>query len=378
MNWVVSGLGAVSAVGGDPDEMFAGLCAGRSGLRELRGIDRTPYRGRYAYQIQDHPDGRDVPGRATAFVADVIEQAATRAGLGTDLRDVPILIGSGLRELRSAELHWRDKGGLGDLSAEDLHFGTALRDRFGATDTHTVANACAASVYALALAADMLTTDQADAVVVAGVDVLNESMSGVMERVHPVAPDRLQPFDRNRAGVMMGEGAAAVVLSRDAAEPLCRVRAVEVGCDAHHDTAPHPDGFAEVMRAAHRSAGLTPAEVDLVMLHGTGTLLNDEVEATATQTVFGADAGAPLMTAIKSMTGHTGGASGVMSLVSAVQSMTHGMVPPVVGLTEPVAEAAEFRLVTGTAARRRVSVAQVNALGFGGMNTVAVLEAPTR
>lgn len=378
MDWVVSGLGAVSAVGGDPDEMFDNLCAGRSGLRELHGIDATPYRGRYAYQIHDHPDGRDVPGRATAFLGDVIEQAATGAGLGTDLADVPILVGSGLRELRSAELHWRDKGSLGALSADDLHFGTALRNRFGATDTHTVANACAASVYALALAADMLATDQADSVIVAGVDVLNESMSGVMERVHPVAPDRLQPFDRNRAGVMMGEGAAAVVLSRDAAEPLCRVRAVEVGCDASHDTAPDPDGFAEAMRAAHRTAGVAPADVDLVMLHGTGTLLNDEVEAAATQKVFGADAGAPLMTAIKSMTGHTGGASGVMSLVSAVQSMARGLVPPVVGLTEPVAEAAEFRLVTGAAAREPVAVAQVNALGFGGMNTVAVLEALTR
>ncbi|MFE7621516.1 beta-ketoacyl synthase N-terminal-like domain-containing protein [Streptomyces sp. NPDC057496] len=378
MDWAVSGMGAVSAIGGDPDEMFANLCAGRSGVRELYGIDPAPYRGQYAYQIHDHPGGRDVPGRASAFVADVIEQAATRAGLGTDLSDVPILVGSGLRELRSAELHWRDKGHLGALSADDLHFGTALRERFGATDTHTVANACAASVYALALAADLLATDQADAVVVAGVDVLNESMSGVMERVHPVAPDRLRPFDRNRAGVMMGEGAAAVVLSRNAAEPLCRVRSVEVGCDAHHDTAPYPEGFAEVMRTAHRSAGIAPADVDLVMLHGTGTLLNDEAEATATEAVFGPDSGVPFMTAIKSMTGHTGGASGVMSLVAAVQSMRHGTVPPVAGLTDPVDEAASFRLVTGAAAPRRISVAQVNAIGFGGMNTVAVLEAANR
>ncbi|MCK1795666.1 3-oxoacyl-ACP synthase [Streptomyces sp. XM4193] len=381
MNWAVSGIGATSAVGADADEMFAGLCAGRSGLRELSGISPKPYRGQYAYQIHDHPNGEDVPGRAGAFVADVVEQAATQAGLGSDLSEVPILIGSGLRESRTAELHWRDRHGLGELTADDLHFGIAMRERFGATDTHTVANACAASVYALALAADLLATDQADSVVVAGVDVLTESMSGVMERVHPVAPERMQPFDRNRAGVMMGEGAAAVVLTRDDRvdrAPLCRLRSVEVGCDAQHDTAPSPDGFAEVMRRAHSAAGVVPSDIDLVMLHGTATLLNDETEALATRSVFGIDAGVPLMTAIKSMTGHTGGASGVMGVVSAVLSMRDAVVPPVVGLDEPVEEAAGFRIVTGGAARREVAVAQVNALGFGGMNTVAVLEAANR
>lgn len=375
MSWVVSGMGAVSAVGADPDEMFAELCDGHSGVREFCGFDRTPFRGRYAYQIDDHPGGRDVPGRASALLARAVEQAAVQAGLGTDLREVPILVGSGLRQLRAAELHWRDSGSLDAMSTEDLHFGVPLRERFGATDTHTIANACAASVYALALAVDMLATDQADSVVVAGVDVLNESMSGVMERVHPVIPERVQPFDRNRVGFMMGEGAAAVVLCRDAAEPLCRVRAVEVGCDAMHDTAPDPAGLAKVMRAAHSSAGVRPEEVDLVMLHGTGTGLNDKAEAATTREVFGAAAGVPLMTAIKSMTGHNGGASGVMSLISAAQAMRHGVVPPVVGLTEPLAEAEGFRLVTGAAAREPVTIAQVNALGFGGMNTVAVLEA---
>ncbi|MEG9552745.1 beta-ketoacyl synthase N-terminal-like domain-containing protein [Streptomyces baarnensis] len=377
MSWLVTGTGAAAGVGRDPRELFEALCAGRSAHAELRGFDRSRYNARYAYEIDDRPvPGADVPGRATALLLDAVAQAARDAGLGDDLSGVPVLVGTGLRELRSAELWWRD--GL-PMDAERLHFGRALRERFGTTSVHTFANACSASLYALAMGTDLLELGEADTVIAAGVDVLTESMYGLVERVHPVPPDRVRPFDRDRTGAVMGDGAAAVVIRRDTGSRTGavrgRLRSVGLNCDAHHATAPNHRGIAAAIRQAHERAGVKPEDVDLVMLHGTGTLLNDEAEATAVAEAFGAHVGVPLMTAIKSMTGHTSGASGLIGLVTALNALDTGRVPPTPGLSHPVEEAADFRFVTGEAAEAELSVAQINAFGFGGINAVAVVEA---
>ncbi|MFF3291889.1 beta-ketoacyl synthase N-terminal-like domain-containing protein [Streptomyces sp. NPDC003023] len=377
----IIGMGAVAATGSGVGELFESLCEGRSGRAELRGFDRTRFRAQHAYEVDNRPvPGQDVAGRASDLLVEAIGQAAADAGLGEDLSGIPVLIGTGLRELRSFELSSRDGA---PFDASGLHFGTRLRERFGADDTHTFSNACSASLYALALGSDLLEQegdDAPDTVIVAGVDVLTESMYGLLERVHPQPPDRVRPFDRNRTGVLMGDGAAAVVLrrtERDAPQVHGRLRSVAVNCDAYHVTAPSPEGIAEAMRAAHRLAGVKPSDIDLVMLHGTGTLLNDEAEAAALADVLGDGASGPLMTAVKSMTGHTSGASGLINLIVGVRALNEGRVPPTVGLDEPVEEAAPFRFVTGeAAAERQLNVAQLNAFGFGGINAVAIVEGP--
>ncbi|GAA4441395.1 beta-ketoacyl-[acyl-carrier-protein] synthase family protein [Actinokineospora soli] len=374
MSWNITGAGAIASVGRGVDELFTNLCLGRTGLHPLRGFDPAPYRAKSAYEIDNRPaPGVDAPHRATDILVAAIREAAADAGVD-DLTDVPILVGTGLRELRSLELWWRD--GV-PFSADDLHFGTALREQLGAEVTYTFSNACAASLYALAMGTDLLALDAADTIVVAGVDVLTESMHGLLERVHAVPPDRVRPFDRNRTGVLMGDGAAAIVVQRDTAgkAPRGLLRAVSANCDAYHVTAPDPQGIATAMRAAHELAGVKPEDIDLVMLHGTGTLLNDEVEATAMGEVYGEHVGGPLMTAIKSMTGHTSGASGLMGLVMGLESLRCGVVPPTVGLTDPVDEAARFRFVRGEAESAELAVAQLNAFGFGGINAVAIVEA---
>ncbi|MFF4367994.1 beta-ketoacyl-[acyl-carrier-protein] synthase family protein [Streptomyces sp. NPDC001594] len=381
---VFTGLGAIASIGTGVDEVFEALCAGRSGRAELRGFDRSGFRAQHAYEIDDRPaPGTDEPGRATRWLIAAIEEAAREAGLGEDLSDVPVLIGTGLRELRSAELRWRDGA---DFDMAGLHFGTALRERFGAVRTHTFSNACSASLYALALGCDLLAAGTADTVVVAGVDTLTESMYGLLDRVHMEAPDVLRPFDRDRKGVLMGEGAAAVVLRRgdrtgsapDGTAVRSRLRSVHVNCDGYHVTAPDRDGIAEAVRGAHREAGVKPQDIGLVMLHGTGTLLNDEAEAAAIGDVFGPEAGTPLMTAVKSMTGHTSGGSGLLSLIVALKALESGRIPPVIGLREPIDEAAGFRLVRDRETTARPVLAQVDAFGFGGVNAVAVVERAAR
>ncbi|MBO0819381.1 MAG: hypothetical protein J2P26_00870 [Nocardiopsaceae bacterium] len=375
--WAITGVGAVNSVGATAEETFRALCGGQTGLAGLRGFDPSRFRVRQAYEIDDRPRaGADEPGRATRWLLAAIAEAAADAGLGEDLRDVPILVGTGLRELRSAEL-W--SLGETDLREADLHFGPALLERFGAAMTFTFSNACSASLYALGLGADMIETGAADTVVVAGVDAITASMHGLLDRVHPVPPRAVRPFDRGREGVVMGEGATAIVLTRpaDGARPVRdrgRLRSVGLGCDAYHVTAPDPAGIEETIRDAHARAGVKPDDIDLVLLHGTGTLLNDEAEALAVSRALEGQVGQPLMTAIKSMTGHTSGGSGLLGLIVAVLSLASGLVPPTIGLTDPVEEAIRFRFAGPEAVPAQLGLAQVNAFGFGGVNAVAIVE----
>lgn len=376
MSASIVGVGAMASVGGDVAGLFEALCVGRSGQAPLRAFDATRFRAKTAFEIDDRTvQGADVPERATGWLLRVVEQAARQAGLGDDLSSVPVLVGTGLRELRSAELSWRGQASF-DLGR--LHFGSALAERFGAAASYTFANACSASLYALALGYDLLTAGEAEAVVVAGVDALTESMYGLLDRAQPGVPQGIRAFDTARNGTLLGEGAAAVVLRPDHSAPLAggcgRLRAVSVNCDAYHATAPDPQGMAAAIRDAHARAGVKADDIDLVMLHGTGTPLNDEAEAIAIGAVFGAAAGRPLMTGLKPQTGHTSGGAGLLSLVVALQALSSGRVPPMVGLVEPLPAAAHFRFAPPGCQDQRLRLAQVNAFGFGGVNAVAIVE----
>lgn len=375
MTWNITGLGAIASVGADPEGIFDALCAGRTGLSGLRAFDLDKYRAQRAYEIDDRTGPEpDQPLRATRWLTDAVAQALADAGLGADPADCPVLVGTTLREQRTAELWWRHRT---PLNPADLHFGTALRERFGTVRTFTFANACAATLYALGMATDLIELDEADTVVVAGTDSITESAFGALDQVQIDTPGALRPFDKARGGMLMGEGAVAVVVRRDgtgSGRPHAVLRGVAMNCDGSHPTAPDRGTIAAAMRDAHRRAEVKPEEIDLVMLHGSGTRLNDQVEAAALADVF-ADAGAgPLLTAIKSMTGHTLGGSGLLSLVMAVFALRRGVVPPILGLEDPIDEAEGLRLVRDRAARAGLRTAQVNAFGFGGINAVAVLE----
>src|ERR1035441_6154904 len=315
--WAVAGTGMVASIGATGGEVFDALCAGRSGLAPLRGFDPALFRAQHAYEIPEptRAVGADRPLRATDLLCQAISEALADAGADEDLSGIPVLIGTGLRELRTAELWWTEA----------------------------------------------VPLDPAD------VDVITESMFALLDRVHPEPVDSVRPFDRNRKGVLMGDGAAAVVLrSADSGPAKAWLRGVGLNCDASPATAPDPAGMIAAMRQAHALSGGTPAEVDVVLAHGTGTLRNDEAEAFALAEAFAGLPISPLVTAVKSMTGHTSGSSGLMSLVVAVSCLATGMVPPTIGLVDPVEEADGLRFVTDGPVRSGPRLAQVDAFGFGG------------
>ncbi|WP_436740200.1 beta-ketoacyl synthase N-terminal-like domain-containing protein [Streptomyces sp. BBFR102] len=201
----------------------------------------------------------------------MVRQAVADAGLGEDLSKVPVLVGTTMREQRGIELRWRDDA---DAALEDLHFGTALKAAFGAPTTYIFANACSATLYALGMATDMIGLGQADTVVVAGTDAATESGFGTLDRMQNDIPDALRPFDATHKGMLMGEGAAAVVVQR-AGTGNGPVRAwvggVGTNCDARHATAPDLDGITRAVQDAYRRAGARAQDIDPVILHGSGT-----------------------------------------------------------------------------------------------------------
>ncbi|MFC9997174.1 beta-ketoacyl synthase N-terminal-like domain-containing protein [Nocardia sp. NPDC127526] len=368
----ICGLGAVSCIGDDPETIHDALCAGRTGLGPLRVFDTRKFRSQVAYEIDDRTDpDRDEPRRSTKWLLDAIAQALDDAGL-TELPDgCPVLVGTTHREQRSMELWWR---GEADARFDDLHFGTAVRERFGAVDTFTFANACAASLTVLGLAADMIEAGECDTVIVAGTDGLTEATFGIFDRVQTGNPTEVRPFAAERHGMMMGEGAAAVVLRRPGHGGPIRatLRSVALNCDADHPTVPEQGSVTRVVRQAHERAGVEPGEIDLVLCHGTGTMRNDLVETGMLHEVF-AEA-KPMITAIKASTGHTLGGSGLLSLIMAAVSLRERRVPPIRGLTEPMAEADGLDLVRGEPGVGPMRLAQVDAFGLSGINAVAIVE----
>lgn len=372
MSWAITGTGMVTSLGDDVAGSYAALCRGDSGVAPLRAFDAAKYRVRHAYEVADRHGGADVPRRASAWLRDVVDQAVEQAGLSRTGARIPVVVGTGLAEQRSLELWW---SGAAPLSLDELDLDVDLP---GIGPVYPLVNACSASLYALALATDLLALGEADAVVVAGTDAITESMFGLLDRVNMVPPTEVRPFDADRRGVILGEGAAAVVLESAAharsrgVAALAELLGVGTSCDANHLTAPLLGGITRAMRDAHRRSAVTAADIDVVLAHGTGTVLNDETEGQALLEVFGDLPRRPLVAALKSMTGHTSGASGLMSLVTAVESLAGGEVPPVPTHHTPIDAISTFPVVTGPL-RADLRRAQVDAFGFGGVNAVAVV-----
>ncbi|MEU7844833.1 beta-ketoacyl synthase N-terminal-like domain-containing protein [Micromonospora sp. NPDC049114] len=361
---------AVRTCFGDGPATVAALLRGACGAAGLRRSDPARVGVGHGYPIDD-----DAPFGPSRWLTDCVAEAVAAAGLDARRQRVVSLVGTGLRE--SAEVERAALAGSVDFPAERLHFADAVASAApGVQRVVTLANACSAGGSALALAQDLVETGEADAVLVGGTDGSSASMLAMIGRVAARPTGRVRPFDADRAGVLLGDGAAVLVVEPERpGRGLARLLATGLSCDAGHETAPDPAGILRAVRDAHQRAERRPEQVDLVLAHGTGTTLNDETEARVIAEVFAGCEPGPLVTALKGAVGHTSGGSALLSVAVAVEILRTGRVPPVVGLTRPAPEAAALRLVRETAARTDVRVAQVDAFGFGGLNAVTLLEA---
>lgn len=366
---------AIRTCFGDGPATFAALLAGRTGVGSLRHADPQEVgvtRG-YHEPAERADGGAAGRHRAGRRLTAVLREALDAAGVDPEREPVPVVVGTGLREMRELE-RWATDGD--PIDPDRMHFGPAVAAVApGLGPVLTVSNACSASGYALALAQDLVETGAAEHAVAAGTDVGTVSMLAMIGRVTPIPTERVRPFDADRTGVLLGDGAAAVVVGRDGDRPhRARLLATGLSCDAYHPTAPDEAGIIRAIEGAFARAGVTAADVDLVVAHGTGTAQNDPAEARVLRRVFDG-VPAPLVTGVKGAVGHTSGAAALVNVDVAIRSMEHGRVPHVAGLETVLDDGEGLRLVRDRAEPGQVRLAQVNAFGFGGLNAVTLIAA---
>lgn len=375
----VTGLGCVTCLGPDAEQTFAALTSGRCGLRPLT-LFPSIHAGTPVGEIRFAGQPPE-PGARTEHLAWLaVLEALGGAGLHpAGVADMAVAAGTTVSGLPGTENYFRlqwagKKAGLRWLQN---HLSGSLSQhvarRLGARGLNaTVSTACSSGLNAVALAADWIRSGQARLAVAVGADALSALTINGFHALLIADSQAARPFDAGRRGLSLGEGSGALVL--EAAEHarerraavLARVLGVGNTCDAHHATAPHPEGRGAeaAMRQALQAAGLKPSDVDYVNAHGTGTVDNDRTESQAISRVFGPEP--PPVSSIKGAIGHTLGAAGAIESAVCVQALRQGLLPPTTGCQEPDAGLEIRPLLEARPAHARVVMN--NSFGFGGNN----------
>jgi 3-oxoacyl-[acyl-carrier-protein] synthase II len=245
----------------------------------------------------------------------------------------------------------------------------------------TLPAACAAGNYAIAFASDLIRAGRADVIVTGAAELLQELQFSGFVRLAAMAPERCQPFDLNRQGLLLGEGAGLLILESEAhavrrgAPQRAEVRSHGLSCDAYHITRPHPDavGSTIAMRTAIERSGITAADVDFINAHGTGTKHNDLAESKVVRDVFG-ERRVPV-SSMKSMLGHCMGAASALEAIGCIFTIETGIYPPTIGYETPDPEC-DVAVVANLARRGKSDIVVNNSLAFGGYNAVTVFAKP--
>jgi 3-oxoacyl-[acyl-carrier-protein] synthase II len=384
---VVTGLGVTSPFGTGVKAYWAGLAAGACAIRPLTLIDASGFRCRIAAEVPEIGRGSARRSRADRLALTAAAEALEDAGLGASDRSGAALVvgavGGGMLEAES--WYWaRARGERSPRWAASLRamlpaaHAETLAHRLGLDGPrHTVVTACSSGAVALAEAAELITDGVVDVAMAGGVDAVTRMCFMGFNALKLLDPEPCRPFDRDRRGMSIGEGAAFVVLeaAAHARSRGRRAHAELVGhgatTDAYHVTAPQPhgEGMVRAMRAALDAARLGPADVGYVNAHGTATPQNDRIEASAITQVFGA--GRPLVSSIKSMIGHTMAAAGSLEAVATILALTHETIPPTANLAILDPEV-EFDCVPRVAREAAIEHAISNSFGFGGQNITLV------
>ncbi len=375
----------MSPLGVGVSAFWEGLVAGHSAVRAIEGFDAADLVPGMAAEIE--AGVADEPDRAGAFALLAAEEALGDAVVALEDLDpvrLGVALGTTLGGMRIFEA-WDAAVAAGATRPADLprvpYFGPAVRlaSTVGACGpVATPQLACASGTHAVALAAEWIRTGQADVVLAGGADLLCRFVVAGFNCLRATAP-AARPFDRDRDGLVLGEGAAVVVVEseeharRRGGRVQARILGTGAAGDAVHMTAPDREGrgAARAMQAALRAAGRTPDDVDFVSAHGTGTIYNDAMEAAALGRVF-AGSRVPV-NSIKGAIGHTLGAAGAFETVLCVQVLGANVVPPTAGLVHPDAACAGLDLVYGAARAFDVATALSTSSGFAGANAALLL-----
>jgi 3-oxoacyl-[acyl-carrier-protein] synthase II len=397
---VVTGLGTVNAIARSATEFSPALQSGRCGIGPITVFDTTDFRTHVGAEVRGFAAREMIPrgfslkrmsrSDCMAFAAaiEALDDAglfpvpdSLRAGTG-------VVIGGGAGGMLECEPVYREHllgaGRAPAYSAFAAFSCASSADRIAGHlglmgPKTTFMTACSSGATAVGFAGDLIRSGSAPVVVCGGTEPLCRVTYAAFNALQAVDPDRCRPFDRHRRGLSLGEGAGILVLESltHALGRGARIHAEFLGCgvscDAHHMTAPDPEGDGAVlaMRRALADAGVSPAVVDYVNAHGTGTPANDPMESRAIETVFGDRARRLPVSSTKSMIGHTLGAAGAIEALVAVLAIRDRFIPPTLHHESPDPQCG-LDYVPGAARSAELNVVLSNSFAFGGNNTAVV------
>lgn len=405
---VITGMGGVSSLGNDVGSNWAGMMSGQCGIAPITRFDTTGYPCSLAAPAREdfdplaYMDKRDARRMSpyVQFAAVAAGQAISDAGLDfgqEDMTRVGVEMGSGFGGVDVVESQYQLLMEHGPkrvsptaipamLTSMPACFVAILNNVLGPVGAPIAA--CATGVVAIGEGMRRIAWGDADVMLVGGADspitpvIISAfgKMQGLSQR-NDTPGCSLTPFDANRDGTVLGDGGAVLVLESlehaqaRGARILAEVKGYGLTSDAYHISSPREDGSgaSRAMSKALVDAGTGPEEVDYVAAHGTGTPMNDVIETRAIKTALGEAAGKVAISSIKSMTGHTIAAAGVLSAIAAIKAMHEGLIPPTIGLETPDPEC-DLDYVPNRPHRAEVRIAIVNGFGFGGQNACVVIE----
>jgi 3-oxoacyl-[acyl-carrier-protein] synthase II len=393
---VLTGFGVFSSIGVGAAEFAEGLATGRSGAKPITKFDTEGFTYANGCEVVGFEPNRwirnldvDELGPATRFSVAAARMAIDHAGLEEEeLRDRRGLISIGTTDGESHDLDHlveteirqgpeaMDPQVARRVAASRLATAVAHELRLHDVEAVTIPTACAAGNYAIGYGYDAVRTGEAEFALCGGADAMCRKTFAGFYRLGTIAPDCCRPFDKDRKGILTGEGAGVVVMEslesalRRGATIYAEVLGYGLNCDADHPVAPNQASIARCMQLALDDAGVKPSEVDLVSAHGTGTKANDVTETRAVRDVYGATP--PPTVSLKSMLGHSMGAASALAAIACALAITNEFTPPTINHRETDPEC-EVDCVPNEAVAGQLDLVQNNGMAFGGNNAVVVL-----
>jgi nodulation protein E len=392
---VITGIGIVSPVGCTLNEFWSALVEGRSGIRPIQDIPTARLATAFAAQVLAYnPQARfgrkqaNILDRFAQFAVSAARGAASDAGLKIDEELAPqiaTIIGTGAGGLNTLDDAYYKLYGENALT---LHPLTIPRFMGNAAASHvsvdlglkgpaySVASACASGTHAIGQAFHMVRSGTAPVAIAGGAEAcLSVGTIKAWEALRLLSNDTCRPFSKTRTGLVLGEGAAILVLeARDravarGASIYAELRGFGMSADAVDMLSPDPDGAARAIQAALRDAGANPEEIDYVNAHGTGTTMNDRTEINVLRSVFGTHAGRLAISSNKGVLAHGLGAAGALEAAATALTLRHQIAPPTANFEEPDPEC-DLDVIPNTARQMPIRAAISNSFALGGLNAV--------
>lgn len=380
---VVTGIGAVSAIGRDVGECWESILAGKTGIDHTHTLDTENCYADFAAEIKGAFDCGQYD-RATALCLTATAEALADAGTPDFAGDprVSVIMGSCVGGGRSMEEYYKGKkdrdtvlkmpiSAIANHATQLCHAGGVVTG---------VANACAAGTISIAYAADLIRAGKADVVIAGGADAFSSVPYAGFLSLHALDENSCSPFNRSH-GITLGEGAGAVIVESlehakaRGAKIYCEVLGAGISSDAYHITAPRPDGEGQMsaIRSAMEHSGVPESGIDYVNAHGTGTAKNDEAEFLSLHALFDGKKDDLCVSSTKAMTGHCLGAAGAIEAVFAIKALAENTVPPTLGYKKEdlpllAEKAGSFDFVPNTAKKKELTTVMNNSFAFGGNN----------